>query len=70
MVPEFEEAAYALKVGEISAPVHSDHGWHIIQLVGRAETRSAQTGSNALNKLFQRLAEEFACFCGLISYQR
>lgn len=38
MVPEFEEAAYALKkVGEISAPVHSEHGWHIIQLVGRAE---------------------------------
>jgi parvulin-like peptidyl-prolyl isomerase len=38
MVPEFEAAAYTLtKPGEISAPVQSEFGWHVIRLVDRAE---------------------------------
>jgi len=36
MVAPFEEAAYSLKIGEISEPVQSDFGWHIIQLIDRA----------------------------------
>lgn len=32
MAPEFEEAAFKLKVGEISAPVRTKFGWHIIRL--------------------------------------
>lgn len=31
MVPSFEEAAFGLKVGETSAPVRTQFGYHLIQ---------------------------------------
>lgn len=40
MVAPFEEATYALKVNEISAPVKSEHGYHIIQLTEKKEKGS------------------------------
>ncbi|MBM7571446.1 peptidylprolyl isomerase [Aquibacillus albus] len=38
MVAEFEDAAYSLEVGEISEPVQSTHGWHIINVTDKRET--------------------------------
>jgi len=37
MVPEFETAAFSLKVGEISKPIKSQFGYHIIQVLGHQD---------------------------------
>lgn len=38
MVPAFEEAVVAMKVGEVSGPVQSQFGWHLIKLNETRET--------------------------------
>ena len=37
MVPAFSKAAFALKNGEVSVPIKTDFGWHIIRLEDRKQ---------------------------------
>lgn len=37
MVPQFEEAAFKLKKGEISPPIQTQFGWHIIKVEDRRD---------------------------------
>ena len=39
LVPEFENAAFALKVGEVSQPVRTQYGYHLIKAEARTEER-------------------------------
>ena len=42
MVPEFAEAAFALKVGDTSQPVKTQFGWHIIQVLDKKPAKALE----------------------------
>ncbi|TYR79005.1 peptidylprolyl isomerase PrsA [Priestia megaterium] len=54
MVPAFQEAAYKLKKGEVSAPVKSDYGYHIIKLVDKKELASYKEMKDELETEIKR----------------
>ncbi len=67
MVPEFQEAAFQMEVGEVSPPVKSDFGYHIIKLVdrlpnearGSLEQMSEEIAQQLKRNQEKKLMEEF-----------
>ena len=60
MVPEFEQAMNATAVGEISDPVRSQFGWHIIEVQDRREQDMTDEASRnkAMDYLHARKYQE------------
>lgn len=38
LMPEFEQAMSKLQIGEVSDPVHTEFGWHLVQVINRKQT--------------------------------
>ena len=63
MVPQFEEAAYRLKKGEISPPIKSQFGFHLIKLEDRRDKKLPtfdDVKERIMNSMIQKKAQEVA----------
>ena len=60
MTSEFNDAAYALEVDEISEPVESDYGYHIIQLTDKKEVEDYASLEDQKDDITQKLKEQKA----------
>jgi foldase protein PrsA len=57
-VPPFDKAAFSLKTREISQPVHSVYGWHIIQALGDVTPSHTQTFQQVQSQIQLNLAQQ------------
>lgn len=57
IMPEFADAAFKLKIGEISAPVRTDFGYHLIKLTDRKPAHTA-TLEEARDQIAAYLTDE------------
>jgi parvulin-like peptidyl-prolyl isomerase len=56
-VPPFDKAAFSLKVNEISAPVHSQYGWHIIQALSAIKPAKTTPLKDVKEQIRQQLLQ-------------
>jgi parvulin-like peptidyl-prolyl isomerase len=57
-VPEFDKVAFALKTGELSKPVKTQFGWHIIQALKLATPRKATPFAQVKEAIRQQLLQQ------------
>jgi parvulin-like peptidyl-prolyl isomerase len=59
MVDEFQEAAFKLKVGEISEPVKTAYGYHLIKLYDRRPATSVKSFEEEENNIRMQLRRKY-----------
>nr|WP_316047006.1 peptidylprolyl isomerase [Planococcus glaciei] len=57
MAPEFEEVAFAMKIDEVSEPVETEYGFHIIKVTNKTEAQEA-TLENSKEQIKETLFDE------------
>ncbi len=75
MVPPFEEAAFSLKTGEISQPVKTRFGFHLIKVTDHRSARSVEEVSDEIREKViaqksEKLAAEAAYSFGRAVYEQ
>jgi foldase protein PrsA len=56
-VPEFDREAFSLKTNEISPPVHTQYGWHIIQALSAVKAAKTQPLKDVKPQIRQNLLQ-------------
>jgi foldase protein PrsA len=57
-VPPFDKASFSLKTNEISQPVKSVYGWHVIQALGPIKPAHTQTFKEVESQIQSNLAQQ------------
>jgi len=63
MVPQFEEAAFKLETGDVSEPVQTQFGWHLIQVEDRRQRKPPEFDAikeRLMASMMHRKAQEIA----------
>jgi foldase protein PrsA len=57
-VPQFDKTSFSLKTGQLSKPVHTQYGWHIIQALSAVKPASATPLGKVKDSIRQQLEQQ------------